>query len=63
MLFGGRYDKVNLTTLSLDIRKFDKPLKNINHFMLKYRDVFYPMQMPFGAIEEEEQNPDEAAII
>lgn len=63
LLFGGRYDKVAMPALPFDVSKFNMVDPVRNRFLMKYQEVYYPMVMPCGKLEDEVGDPDEASII
>lgn len=63
LLFGGRYDKVPMPVLPFDVSKLNMMDPVYNRFFLKYKEVYYPMVMPMGKLEEAAGDPDEASII
>lgn len=63
MLFGGRYDRQNLTNLPMDFRRIEQVNPKYDRYLLKYRGNYYTIRMPCGSLEAEAGDPDEAAII
>ena len=63
LLFGGRYDKVPMPSLPFEVSKMNLVDPEYNRFLLKYQEVYYPMVMPCGVLEDDGEDPDDAAII
>ena len=63
MLFGGQYDKQNMTNLPMDLRKIEQINPKYDRFSFKYRGNFHTLLMPCGSISEDAVEPDEASII
>ncbi len=63
ILFGGRFNKAQIPNLPYEVTKIDAVQTEYNRFWLKYREVFYPMIMPCGQLQEEIEDEDEAGIL
>lgn len=63
LLFGGRYDKVPMPSLPFEVSKLNMIDPVYSRFLMKYQEVYYPMVMPCGKLEDDAGDPDEASII
>lgn len=63
LLFGGRYNKVQIPNIPYEVTKIDAVQQQYNRFWLKYREAFYPMIMPCGQLEADTEDEDEASIL
>jgi len=63
LLFGGRYDKISIKNIPYQITKHDQVDQDFRQFLMKYQNVFHPLIMPCGKLEEENGDPDDAPII
>ena len=64
LLFGGRFDKVCLTTgMPSEVRNISRMAPKYDRFSMKYRDEYYRMLMPCGGAQSEEIDPDDQSIV
>lgn len=63
LLSGGRYDKAVIQNIPYELKKIDKIDPVYNHIWMKYQDVFHPLIMPCGPLQEDTLDPDEAPIL
>lgn len=65
MLFGGQFDKQKLLTLPYEYEKIKEPVnsKNLNRFLLYYRNKLHMLKMPCGKLQEQKQDKDDESAI